>query len=172
MNKRNKTITIASLIATLGVGATGASTAYAAQHATDRQSSMSGLVEALATKFHLAPSDVQSVIDQQRKLMFGQPGRGERGIRPPAKGLNPKAMLDKAVADGTITQAQEDLIIAKQADVRTFMDSLKGKSAADRQSAMKTETEALKTWAQSNNIPERFIMPFGGRMRPEAFDRT
>lgn len=238
-----KTIALASVLATVSATALGASAVFAAGHGANTQQRMSGLVNALAEKFHVAPADVQAVVDAQhaqteaqmhQQLMdriaasltqavkdgkitqaqsdlitakiaevkaletslqgktpaerqaamktemtnllqwakdnnlptqylmsFGRGGvRGGMGM-----GMHdPKAMLDQAVKDGKLTQAQEDLIIAKQAEVKTFTDTLKDKNQADRQTAMQTEMTAVKAWATTNNIPEQYILPFGGGM--------
>ncbi len=243
MTNAKKRLAIASVIATLSAGALGAGTVFAAQHGSGQQYGMSGLVQAISQKFHLAPNDVQAVIDQQRQQMMDQMnkkftdrlatsliqavkdgkltqaqvdaitakqaelktfeaslqgknptdrqaamktkmdsltqwakdngipeqyvliGRGVMGRQGMGmQNHDPKAMLDQAVKDGKLTQAQEDQIIAKQAEVKTFMDSLKGKSAADRQAAMKKEQDSLKQWAASNDIPSQYILPFKGGM--------
>jgi len=102
-------------------------------------------------------------------LMIGRGGAfgGPRG-EGMGKGFgmmrDPKAALDQAVKDGKITQAQEDLIIAKQAEVKAFRDGLKDKTEADRQAAMKTEMQSIKDWATANNIPEQYVI-FAGRGR-------
>jgi hypothetical protein len=69
--------------------------------------------------------------------------------------------IAKAVTDKKLTQAQADLIIAKHAEVLAFMQSLNGKSLAERKAAMKTEMASLKQWALDNNIPQNFSMFFG-----------
>ncbi len=243
MTNTQKVLVIASTIATLGVGALGASSVFAAQLGTGYQNRLSGLVNAIAQKFHLAPSDVQAVFDQQRQQMTAQMqqqgaarfiamlaqavkdgkltqaqsdlitakqtevqafetslqgktpadrqaamtteqaalqtwaqtnsippqyvpfGRGGMGMRGGMNRPDPKTMLDQAVKDGKLTQAQEDLIVAKQAEVKTFMTTLQGKSAADRQTALKTEMDSLKAWAQTNAIPSQYLMFGGGMMR-------
>jgi uncharacterized membrane protein YwzB len=120
---------------------------------------MTNLVNAIATKFNLNPTDVQKVIDDQRTQMEVE--------RHTQQAADQKTRLDQAVKDGKITQAQEDLIIAKQTEIQTFMDSLKDKTEADRQAAIKTEMDAVQAWAKTNNIPDGMLMigrggAFGG----------
>ena len=129
---------------------------FAAGNPGNVQNRMSGLVAAIAQKFHLNVQDVQQVFDAQRQQSMQQM-QAQQGQRM-------KARLDQAVKDGKLTQSQEDQIIAKQQEVQTFMASLQGKNPQDRQSAIKTEMDSLKSWAQSNNIPSQYLMPFGGRM--------
>lgn len=149
MTKGKKILVITSLAAALGVGALGAGTALAAQNKSERPNPLSGLVTAIAQKFNLSPSDVQAVVDQQRFT----------------------DLLAKAVKDNKLTQAQADLITAKQAEVQTFETSLQGKSEADRQSAMKTELASLKTWATTNKIPQQYLMFGRGGLRgPGMFE--
>jgi hypothetical protein len=124
--------------------------ASAIHAASSTSTSSNNLVQMIADKFHLNASDVQQVFDQHQQTM--EANRAQKA----------KDYLDQAVKDGKITQAQEDLIIAKQAEVRTFMDSLKDKSETDRRAAMKTEMDSLKQWAKDNSIPEQYVHPMGG----------
>ncbi len=150
MTKGKKILVITSLAAALGVGALGAGTALAAQNTTARPNLMSGLVTAIAQKFNLSPSDVQAVVDQQRQQIIDQRNKNAQ--------QRFTDLLAKAVKDNKLTQAQADLITAKQAEVQAFEASLQGKSVADRQSAMKTEIDSLKAWATANKIPQQYLM--------------
>ncbi len=88
----------------------------------------------------------------QEYLRFGfGPGGGHGGMR------NPKQLLTQAVTDGKLTQAQADLITAKQAEIKTFLDSLKGKTPAERTAAIATQVTTWKAWAAANNIPDTFF---------------
>ena len=163
MNKAKIMIATACAIAVVGAGAIGVGAVFAAQHGPGI-GPMSGLVNAIASKFHLTPSDVQAVFDQQRQTQ--------------ADAMKKQAdqrfsdMLAQAVKDGKLTQAQADLITAKQKEIQTFQTSLQGKSPADRQTAMKTESDSLKAWATANNIPQQYVMPFrGGMMRGGGMGR-
>ena len=103
------------------------------------------IVDKIAERFNLNKSDVQQVFDQQKQ--DSQNAHAQQQV----------ATLDQAVKDGKITQAQEDLIKAKLGEVKTFMDSLNGKTPAERQAAMKTEMDAIKQWVAANNIPSQLL---------------
>ena len=155
MTNGKKALFIASAIAALGVSALSAGTVFAAQRSPGHAGrNMSGLVNAIAKRFHLAPADVQSVFDEQHQAMSDQ--MKQRFADRLA------ASLTQAVKDGKLTQAQADLITTKQTEIKTFMDGLKDKSKADRQTAITTEIASVKAWAQANNIPEQYVAPFGG----------
>jgi len=72
-----------------------------------------------------------------------------------------KTKLDAAVKAGTITQAQEDALIAKQAEMKTYMDSLKDKTEDERRTAMKTKMDEFKQWLTDNKIPDSLSRGFG-----------
>lgn len=133
---------------TLGLATAGAGVIHAASN-TSTNNPMSNLVTAIAQKFNLNTADVQQVFDQQHTQMQAQ--RLE----------DAKTRLAQAVTAGTITQAQADLITAKHAEMKTFMDSLQGKTPSERQTAIKAQMDSLKQWATQNNIPQQFFMMGG-----------
>lgn len=145
LSKTKRAIVTAAIVATLGASVFAAvSTTYAATMPAVNDNPVSGLVTAIATKFHLNKEDVQAVFDEQRNQIHAD--------------LEAKmaTRLDQAVTDGKLTQAQADAVIAKQAELDTFLQSQKDVAPADRQAALKTEMEALKTWAKDNSIPPGF----------------
>lgn len=148
--KRLQTVGL-SLAAIIGLATMGAGVIHA--QSTTKHNPLNGLVNAIAQKFNLDPAAVQQVVDAQHIQMETQ--------MHAQRATEQKTKLDQAVKDGKITQAQEDLIITKQAEMQTFMESLKDKTPAEREAAMKTQKDALKTWATQNNIPEQYIMGFG-----------
>ena len=103
------------------------------------------LASEIAAKFHLNQSDVQSVIDQHKTEM--QNYRQE----------NYQARLDADVKAGKITSAQEQLILQEHQQILSFLQSLKGKSAADRKTALQTERTQVEQWEKTNNIPDGYL---------------
>lgn len=149
MSKTSKKRVLAgSAIIALGLVFAGTSSARAA-NANGGTNPMSNLVQAIATKFNLNTSDVQAVFDEQRAQMEKEHEQmfADR--------------LKQAVADGKLTQDQADKITAKKAELEALRTSLSGKTEDEKRAAMKTQVDALKTWATENNIPAEFMM-FGG----------
>ncbi len=148
MTTAKRTLAIASVVATMGVGALGATTVFAASHGPGSEPGMSGLVNAIAQKFHLTTSDVQAVFDEQRTQMDVQMKKQfeDRFV----------TSLAQAVKDGKITQAQATLLTAKQAEFKAFEVTLQGKTPAERQTAVKAQLDTLKQWAKDNGIPAPF----------------
>lgn len=145
-----KHLAVAAAVATIGVAGLGAGVAHAATSSTTTKTDpMSGLVDAIATKFNLNKSDVQQVVDDQKSKMDVQ---REQKI---------KDDVAKLVTDGKITQAQADLINAKRAELekqreadKTSFDSM---SEADRKTAMDKRKTDLESWAKQNNIDTQYL---------------
>ncbi len=160
LSKTKRAIVTAAIVATLGASVFAAvTTTYAATIPAVNDNPVSGLVTAIADKFHLNKDDVQAVFDEQRNQVHAD--------------LEAKmsAHLDQAVKNGKLTQAQADAITAKQAELNTFMQSQKDVAPADRQAAMKTEMDSLKTWAKDNSIPPGFAFRNELGRRGPAFPR-
>jgi hypothetical protein len=114
MQKQTKIILFSGLGAVVvTAGLLLSSSAASAQ--SDHDQPFTGLVEAVAKKFNLDQSQVQAVFDeyhtQQRQQMMEkmQDREAER--------------LAKLVADGKITQAQQQAILAKLAELKTEFSS-------------------------------------------------
>jgi hypothetical protein len=151
MKISGKSIMLAGLGAAAGMAVMGAGVIHAATSTSTGTTPISNLVNAIATKFNLKTADVQQVFDQQRTQMAAQRTQDE------------KLRLDQAVKDGKITQAQEDLIIAKLAEQRAFRESLSGKTQAEREAAISANRTALQKWMTDNNIPWGYVPMGGGR---------
>lgn len=128
--------------------------AFASTDTAKKHTPFVKIAEAIATKFNLATSDVQTVIDETMKAE-----RAEMEKNRPEP-------IAQAVKDGKLTQAQADLIKAKREEIKTAMestrDSLKNMTQTERDAFIKTQKDALKQWATDNNIPEQYIMFIGG----------
>lgn len=144
------------LIGTLAIGllAVGGARAFAATAAvkSDHQP-FTNLAQVIAEKFNLNQSDVQSVIDDEMQKERAQMEAQHEALF--------KQRLSQAVTDGKLTQAQADLITQKAASEKTFFESLKDMSDADRKAAMDAHMSELKAWSSANNIPQDFAF-FGG----------
>lgn len=155
MRKRNFARSAAvTATVVLGLSGSGAGVIYAASP-TDAEGSSpaSALITAIAKRFNLNENDVKQVFDEQRGQMQSHMRQKRQDI------LHNR--LTKAVADGTITQAQADAITAKEAEVQSQMHALKDKTPQERQTAIQSLQTALKQWATDNNIPKK-LYPFGG----------
>ncbi len=150
--KNSKFATSAAVTAAVIVGIAGPGIAASTYAASTPGSANPGskLITAIAQRFNLKESDVQQVFNDQHTQMQA------------AREQQEADRLTQAVKDGKLTQAQADAITAKQAEMKAAMESLKGKTPAERQVAMKTQIESLKKWATDNKIPQKFFPLSGG----------
>ena len=131
----------ASIVALGGMAGSGIVSAAASG---DSSGSSPSLADEIAGKFHLNKSDVQAVVDQHRAEH-----QAERQKKFEDR-------LNQAVADGKLTSAQKDQILAKQTELKNYMDSIKDKSPQERHQLMKAKLDELKAWAKANNIPSQY----------------
>jgi len=164
-----KSLLVAGAVTSIGLaGVTGIGIASAATDNTNAAGS-SSLVDKIASKFNLNKSDVQAVFDQ------------DRSDHEAKRQANVEKELSQAVTDGKLTSAQKDLILAKQKEFKSTMDSqrdsMKDKTREERKTFMDQQRTDLENWAKSNGIPTeylRFVMPGGhggprgGHMMPGA----
>lgn len=125
------------------------------------QNPMSSLVQKIATKFNLQTSDVQAIFDQDRTEREAQ------------MQTEYEATLTKAVTDGKITEAQKQLIIAKNKELETArqtnMDQMKNMTEDQRKTAMDAERTSLEDWLKQNGIDRQYMQSGRGGMHgPEG----
>jgi hypothetical protein len=123
-------------------------------HAQSGSAPFNGLSQAIASKFGLSQSNVQSVIDtymqQQRQTM----------IQNMHQRLKDK--LNQEVQQGQITATQETEILNELSSLKGQFNpsSFKSMTQQQRQQAFQTEKSDLQSWAQSEGINISLI-PFG-----------
>jgi len=98
------------------------------------------IVERIAAKLNMQPSQVQSVLDEMRSEKQAE------------MQTNLEERLTQAVADGKITEAQKQAILAKHKEMQTRMQALKDLSLEERKTEMEKIHEEMKTWAEENDI--------------------
>lgn len=159
MNKKYLAYLVMPLLAATIGGAVLVSS-VSADTTTSGQNPMTNLVNKIAEKFNLNPSDVQQVFDDQRAQMQDQ--------------MNQKYQdrISQAISDGKLTQEQADKIIAKKTELESerqdFKADLEGKTKEEMRDAMKTQMDSLKQWASDNNISMEYLM-FGRPMMHRGF---
>jgi DNA-dependent RNA polymerase auxiliary subunit epsilon len=130
---KRKQLLVVGTVAALGmVSAAGASLVSAATVLSDDNTS--SLVEKLADKFNLKKDDVQKVFDQDKADKQAQ---REKQVSD---------YLQKKVDEGNITLAQKTLVENKLKELKT---------------ARENERKDLTTWAKSNSIDARYVIPMG-----------
>lgn len=116
------------------------------------------LIERLASRFNISRDDVKSVFDEDQKER-----ETEMKNRLEAK-------LSEAAANGTLTEDQKSLIMAKceewQNDREANSEARRDMTPEERRADAKKHREEMEAWAKSNNIPEEFVgFGMGGGMR-------
>jgi predicted phage gp36 major capsid-like protein len=144
-----KPFIIAGLATTIGLAGLGAGVANAATTNNTSTRPMSGMVDAIASKFNVDKTQVQQVFDEQRSKMETE---REQSV---------KDTVAQLVTDKKITQAQADLINAKRAELEKARDadraSMDSKTAAERKTAMEARRTELDKWAKDNGIDTQYL---------------
>lgn len=110
------------------------------------------LVSKIAQKFNLNKADVQKVFDE------------EHLARQAEMKANYESKLTQAVKDGKITEDQKTKLLAKEAEMHSFMQSLSNKTRDERKAAMDTKRSELEKWAKDNGISTDYLAgPMGGK---------
>ena len=159
LTKRTKAVVIASAILVSLIFA-GALSVYAADSAGTLN--YPEIVDRIAKAFNLDPAKVNDVFNQYRK------DKQAEALELFQKRF--ESMLDQAVKNGEITQAQKDAILSKMADVRKKRDEIDNSklTAEERANELALLRQDVRDWAEKNGIDPGFVMPMlkgYGRMR-------
>ena len=144
MNARTKLLIAGSATALVLTGATLTHAASSTNSGSDT------LVSKIASRFNLNKTDVQAVFDQNKQDRMAQYQKDETG------------RLSQAVTDGKLTSVQRDLIVSKQAELKTKMEALKSEDETTRKADIQKLMTSTKDWATKNNIDLKWI--HGGMM--------
>lgn len=150
MNK--KLLLTAVTITVLGTGLFGLQ-AVSAQTTTDPSAS---IVQKISEKFGLNKDEVQKVFDE------------EHAARHAEMQAKMEERLKTLVSEGKITEAQKQLIIAKQKELQTEREANRQNMQNLTPEQRKTEMESRKTeldaWAKENGIDTQYLF-FGHGMK-------
>lgn len=141
-----KRLLMGAAVAVSTAGVVGLGVASAAPSANGQ----AGLVDKIATTFNLNKGEVQGVFDQDRAAHRVEMVQSF------------EESLDEAVADGKITSEQKAKILAKHAELQQQAEADRGtfkdKTKEEVRAIMHVRHEALKQWAEGNNIPMEYLM--------------
>lgn len=144
--KKSTLLATAAVVVGLGVASAGV---IHAQSPTSPTNPMSNLINAIATKFNLNPTDVQQVFDDQHAQMEVQHQQAM------------KDHLAQLVMDGKLTQEQADKITSKLQELESQHEANKtafqGKTKEEVRTLMEQERTQLEQWAKDNNIPMEYL---------------
>ena len=146
------------IIPVLGAVALGATMFGVTQVRAQGTNMYTGLVQAIAQKFNLDQTQVQSVVDQYRQT--------QQGAMQQKMQQNEQTRLDTLVSQGKITAAQKQAILDEEAKLKTEYSpaSFKTMTADQRKQAMTAEQAEIKAWAQAQGIDATYLhMGFGMR---------
>jgi hypothetical protein len=148
---KNKFVLPALGILAIGAALAGGTFVHA-QTITAGTSQYPSIIQRLVDRFGLKTAEVQAVFDQANT---------DRQAEMKAK---EQAHLDRLVTDGKITPAQEQLIVAKRAEMEANWPTEPVKDSSLTPVQMKAKMEAqkteLETWAKTNGIDVKYL--FGG----------
>lgn len=109
------------------------------------------LIERIASRFNLNKDDVQNVFNEDREARQAQM---EQRF---------EERLSEAVTNGTITEEQKALILAKHEELQkereANFEARKDMTPEERRADAEKHQEEMNAWAEANNIPDEFVGP-------------
>ncbi len=154
MNVRRKLL-VGAAVATAVVGGVGGLGVASAATSTNSSTSDTSIVDKIASKFNLNKADVQAVFDADRKAHEAD------------REAEQKQRLADAVSAGKLTQAQADHVTSVLNEIKTLRgDTDPHNLSDDVRSQIKDKMDALRDWADDNNIDMQYAMLGHGPGRP------
>lgn len=168
MITKQKILSAMAIVILFGSTAAATAPAFASTGNSGGGNFFSGLVEFISQKFGLDKAQVTTAVNDYRTQ--------QKTTRQQNADDREKKRLDGLVSQGKITSAQEQSIIAERATLRSKYSpaNFKDLTPEQRKQKMTDEMNELKSWAQSQNIDPKYVIPgFGmfpkGSMR--RFDK-
>ncbi|MCJ7827584.1 hypothetical protein MUP65_00350 [Patescibacteria group bacterium] len=150
---KKKTIVTLALV---GLASLAAYSGAKSAHAEESDPWYPPIVDKLVARFGLNADEVKEVFDTQKGEYQAQMGQ------------RAEDSLNQAVEDGTITEEQKKILLAKKEELRTQMGEMDGLSFEERKAVMKEHHEEMESWAEENGIDLPLFMgqgmKLGGRM--------
>lgn len=106
-------------------------------------------VQQLAQKLGIDQSKVQSAFDEIRQENKSQMQTKFNDV------------LDQAVKDGKITEAQKQLILQKRQELQNTKANFKDMTPEQRRQAIQNQKQQLDDWAKQNNIDLKYLFGSG-----------
>jgi len=106
----------------------------------DSESSFPPRIQEMVERFNLDESEVENFLNEKH-----QERMAEREAEVESK-------LNDAVSEGTITEDQKALILAKMEENRTNKEDMRDLSREEKQEQAQTHREDMQTWAEQNGI--------------------
>ncbi|MCX7996152.1 MAG: hypothetical protein N2691_00120 [Patescibacteria group bacterium] len=126
-----------------------------AQSATQEQNPIQLLVQKLMQAFNLNPKQVETVVNEWQAE--------HHAARQVEMLKRREEYLSKLVAEGKLTEAQKQAIIAKQNELRNLNNSAEmwKKTPQERQAIREKKRAELDAWAQSQGIDPSLLRNHG-----------
>lgn len=161
---KQKILSAIALIILFGSTIAPAVPAYAATSNTNGNNFFTGLIQFISQKFGLDHNQVSTAVNDYKTQ--------KKGIMQQKMDDREKKRLDDLVTQGKITSAQEAAIIAERATLRSKYNPADFKSLTpeQRKQKMTDEMNELKSWAKSQNIEVKYVIP-GFGMFPKGATR-
>lgn len=109
------------------------------------------VIQKIIDRFGLNQDEVQVVLDEAK-----EEHRAEMEQKK-------EEYLNQAVADGTITEEQKQLLQQKHEEMQANREAWRNLSREERREQMQAHHEEMQSWAEENGIDLEELMPLKGR---------
>lgn len=144
MNIKKPLLAVGAVTAIGLAGATGVGVASAATTPGDGT-----LADKIATKLNMPRGEVKAVLAEAKAQRLQE------------RQQTVEEQLSELVKQGKLTEEQKTKLLAKQAELQAArqaeVEAMKGKTKDEARAIVKDYHDELKTWAEENGIPLKFV---------------